>query len=140
MPANGTANIKARPSPGMDGLAPNLPSAGTGSRPLAAVHEWRLCGNSPDPADTGSHPIERTAHAPSPFVEYVGVDHGRSHVGMTQELLHGSDVVPGLQQVSRERVTQHVRRARLVDSRASRGCIHCPPQRLLMQVIPEDFS
>jgi hypothetical protein len=34
----------------------------------------------------------------------MGVDHGRAHVGMTEQGLHGADVVARLQQVSSEAV------------------------------------
>jgi len=39
-------------------------------------------------------------------VEDVAVNHGRGDVSMTQELLHGADVVASFQQVCCERVAQ----------------------------------
>ena len=61
-------------------------------------------------------------------VEYVRVNHGDAHVGMAEKLLDSLDVIARLQQVRRERMAQHVRRARLVDSRvlgrALDGALH----------------
>ena len=46
----------------------------------------------------------------------VGIDLSGLDVRMPQQLLHGADVVPGLQQVGGKGMAQRVRRGRLVDA------------------------
>jgi hypothetical protein len=49
--------------------------------------------------------VGRAANSPAPAVQDVSIDHGGSHVTVTEEFLHGSNVVPVFQQVGCERVT-----------------------------------
>ena len=46
------------------------------------------------------HRVEWTAYAAGTVLEEVGVDHGRGHVAVAGELLHGANVVAALQQVA----------------------------------------
>ena len=59
-----------------------------------------------------------TAHAHAGAVEHVGVDHRRPHVLVSQELLHGANVVPLIEQVRRERMPQRVARGPLLEPRS----------------------
>ena len=43
--------------------------------------------------------IGRTADVGAWFVEDVGVDHGGFHIGVTQEFLHGADVITVFEKV-----------------------------------------
>src|SRR5436309_15526237 len=52
-------------------------------------------------------------HAATSDIEDVGVDHRRSHIRVSQEFLHGTNVVAGLQEVRSKRVPQRVRRSGL---------------------------
>ena len=67
-------------------------------------------------------PIQRTHHAAPAAIEHVRVDHRRADVGMTEQLLHGANVVARFKQVRGERVAQRVWRGELVDA--------CVPHRL----------
>ena len=58
--------------------------------------------------DPGSGHVERAAHAQPAPVEDVGVDHRGGHFAVAEQLLHGADVVAGLEQVRREAVAQGV--------------------------------
>ena len=50
--------------------------------------------------------IERASHAESASVQYVGIDHGRGHVAVAEQFLYGPNVLAGVEQVSRERVSE----------------------------------
>jgi hypothetical protein len=63
----------------------------------------------------GSEPIERAADALQALLEDVGVDHRRLDVLVAQQFLHGADVVPGLEEMDGEAVTERV-------APISRGC------------------
>ncbi len=52
--------------------------------------------------------VERAANAKATAVEDVRVQHGRRHVLVAPLLLHGADVVAGLEQVRGKRVTEGV--------------------------------
>ena len=52
--------------------------------------------------------VERAPDAPPALVQDVGIDHGRTHVAMPEQLLDRSDVVPGLEQMRREAVPQRI--------------------------------
>ncbi len=65
--------------------------------------------------------VERAAHTPAATVENVGVDHGGAHVPMSQEFLDRADVLPALQQMCGERVSQGVRAGRFCHLSAVNG-------------------
>ena len=52
--------------------------------------------------------VNRAAYTQAPAVRNVGVDHGRLDVLVPEELLHGADVVPGLEEVRGEGVAEAV--------------------------------
>lgn len=58
----------------------------------------------------------------------MGVDHGRLHVAMAQELLDRADVMTGFEKMGRERVTERVARGSLgealFDNGVSYGSLH----------------
>ncbi|MGH3431143.1 MAG: hypothetical protein ACRDQZ_26840 [Mycobacteriales bacterium] len=54
-------------------------------------------------------------------VEHVGVDHGGLDVAMAEDLLHGADVVAGVEEARGEAVAQGVRADRFGGSRLP-GC------------------
>jgi len=65
--------------------------------------------------------VEGTDDATPAPVEHVRVDHRRAHIGVAEQLLHRTDVVPRLEQVCSERMAQRVRRGGLGDA----GVPHC---------------
>jgi hypothetical protein len=72
-----------------------------------------------------SQGIERTQNPFSAPVEDACIDHRRPHVVVSEQLLDGADVVPGLQKTGRETVPQAVRRAGFVDPGAARSWETC---------------
>src|SRR5262249_51197465 len=60
--------------------------------------------------------IQRARHGLAAAIEHVRVNHRRLHAGMAQQLLHRANVIPGLQQVRREGVSQGMRRGALADA------------------------
>ena len=54
------------------------------------------------------HPIQWTADPRRRFLHHVGINHRRPYVVVSQQLLHGANVLPHFQQVSGERVTERV--------------------------------
>ena len=53
-------------------------------------------------------PVERALHAAPALVQDVGIDHGRTHVPVSEQLLNRSNVVAGLQQVRGKGVPERV--------------------------------
>ena len=66
--------------------------------------------------------------------EYVGVDHRRFHAGVTQEFLHGANIVAGREQVGGKRMAQGMGGRPLADARALDRVAKCPRDRTFMQV------
>lgn len=63
--------------------------------------------------------MRRRSHCDRAAVQDVRVYHRGAHVAVTDQLLHGSVVVAGLEQVGRERVTES-NRLRCVNVRTAR--------------------
>ena len=68
--------------------------------------------------------IGRAAYASTALVQHVSVYHCRVQVTVSQQLLNRPDVVAILQPLSRERMTEDMRRGRLGDSRFKNGPLH----------------
>ena len=81
-----------------------------------APNAERLWCEPPAPSAAASG-VRRTAHSSPTAVHDVRVDHCRADVRMAHELLDGTDVVPCLQKVRRERVPKRVTRHSLLDAR-----------------------
>ena len=64
--------------------------------------------------------VERAPNARS-AVKYVQVDHGGVEIPMTQQLLHGPNVVSSAKQLRRERMAHGVRGDALIDARTYTG-------------------
>jgi len=65
--------------------------------------------------------IEGAAHGQGASVEDVGVDHGCPHVLMSEEFLHGSDIVAIFKEVRGEAMAEGVAGHALVDPRPASG-------------------
>jgi len=74
-----------------------------------------------------SEAINGTAHAEGAAIEHVRVHHRRADVGMTQQLLHGPNVVPVLEQVGRKRMPEGMWTHTLGDARPP-----CPVRHRLL--------
>src|SRR5262249_51870552 len=85
-------------------------------------------------------PVCRTADGSGAAVEDVGVDHGRAHVLVTQELLDGPDIVAFLQQMRCEGVPEGVAACGLGDG----GCQDCASdgalEDRLVEVVSSELS
>lgn len=51
-----------------------------------------------------TYPVQWAFYTFPTFIQHMGVDHRGGNIGMTEQLLHSSDVVTTLQQVCSERV------------------------------------
>src|SRR5690606_11197691 len=74
--------------------------ANRGFRKLGAARTWVGSGVAQGASGLArEHQVQRAGDAPASYLEHVGVDHGGADIGVTEQLLHGADVIPGLQQV-----------------------------------------
>ncbi len=84
--------------------------------------------------------VQRAPDAPSTLIQNVRVDHRRTDVPVPEQLLDRPDVVPRLQQVRREGVTERVTRRRPGNpSRPGRlldGSLH----HRLVQMVPPPLA
>ena len=78
--------------------------------------------------------IRRTPHAQRPTIEDVSINHRRADVRMAQQLLQRPNVVPVLQQVSRETMSERVAADTLGQARGPDGGRHCALHRGLVKV------
>ena len=53
-------------------------------------------GEELQPGQLG-HRVNGAAYATTADFQYMGIYHGSGHIGMSKQLLHGTDIVPGLQ-------------------------------------------
>jgi len=70
------------------------------ARPLTQTR-W-VPGAVPDDAAWLDHVgqcIDRTAYSTATHLEHMRIDHRGGHIRMAEQVLHGADVVPRLQQV-----------------------------------------
>gem|GEM_PF-4735222 len=98
----------------------------------------RSRSTGPDRAVAPSSEIERAGDADSRAIQYMGVDHGRRHVSVTEQLLNGTDVVVRLQQMGGETVPEGVAADPLDDPAAPRSLLHGTLQSALVQVMTTD--
>ena len=75
-----------------------------------------------------------------PLVQDVSVDLRRADIAMAEELLHGTDVAAGLEQVGGERVPQSMARGALRDPGAPHGVHDGALQRGLVEVVPPPLT
>ena len=52
--------------------------------------------------------VEWAAHGFGPSIEDMGIDHGGLHVLMSEQFLHGPNIVAGFQQLCGERVPERI--------------------------------
>ncbi len=85
-------------------------------------------------------PVGRAADAAGPTVQNVRVDLGRGEGAVAEELLHGTDVVVGLEEVGGEGVAERVAGRALGDARPARRLLHRPLEHGLVQVVPAPLA
>jgi hypothetical protein len=88
---------------------------GSGPERETVYRQWMEMGDR-EPNPDAWRSIERAADGHSTSMEDVGVDHRRPHVLVTEQFLHGTDVVTVLKQMCGERVPEGVAAHRLVDA------------------------
>ena len=91
---------------------PGLPiiPAMAAPRPPRLLHPLTSAAapRSPARALMTEHAVERASHSPTVAIEHVRGDHGRTHVLVPEQFLDRVDVVPTLEQMSREAVPQRM--------------------------------
>ena len=65
-------------------------------------------------AYTGSKSIQRAADSLATFVQYMRIDHGRTHILVPQQLLNCPDIIAALQQMCGKRMTESVARRKRI--------------------------
>src|ERR1035437_446062 len=76
------------------------------------------------PVYRSSQSVKRTFDRYPGFVEHMRVDHGGGHVGVPQQFLHGTDLMPRRQQMRGEGMPQHMGCHTLGQTRLLRGPAH----------------
>lgn len=66
----------------------------------------------------------------------MGVDHGRCDVGVAEQLLDGSDVVAGFEQMRSERVAECVTRCPFGEARRLHGYTEAALNHAFVQMVP----
>ncbi len=98
-------------------------------------HNPWSCGYARSPRVITSQPIHRTLDAQRAAVHHVQVDHGRRHVPMPEQFLHGPDVIAVFKKMRREGMAQDVRTDTLRDACSARRLRHRLLYHGLVQVI-----
>src|SRR5690606_28198356 len=93
------------------------PTAASRSPTTGRSTAWNSTGRAAHEADRGARSaIQRAQHAVAAAVEHVGVDLGRRHILVAEQLLDRADIAARFQQVGGERVAKGVARRRLGDA------------------------
>ena len=93
--------------------------------------------SSTAPPCGGRSSVKRAHHAEGAAIHDVGVDHGRSHVFVTEQRLDGADVCARLEEVGREAVAEGVTGSALVELRRPRHFLYGLLHRRLVQVVED---
>ena len=83
----------------------------------------------------GREVVRGTADGEGSAVEDMGVDHRGADVVVTEELLHGADVVAVFEEMRGERMPQRVAGGPLVNASLTHGVFHCPLDRAFVNVV-----
>jgi len=84
----------------------------------------------------GRETVGWASHGKPTTIENVGVNHRCAYIVVTEQLLHGTNVVPILQEVRGERVPQRVAGGTFVNLRLPNGLLHHPLDGALVNVMP----
>ena len=84
--------------------------------------------------------VHGTDDAHRPFVEHVRVDHGRFDVGMSEQRLHGADVLSGLEKVRRKAVPEAVRGEADREPSLAHSRLDGALDPLLVEMMPSDMT
>ena len=90
------------------------------------------------PFINGLSGVHWTACAQGASVDDVGVDHGRSHIGVPEQLLYRAYVSTRLQQVGCEAVAESMTAHRLGNTRGIGSQLDCPLHRSVQDVMTSD--
>ncbi len=81
-------------------------------------------------------PVRRTPHGGRAAVEDMRVDHRRRHIGVSEQVLHGADVVAVFEQVGGEAVSEGVAGGAFAESRGDDGLVDGVLQDRLVEMVP----
>ena len=70
----------------------------------------------------------------------MGINHGASHVCMTQQLLDGANVATRLEKVCREAMPERMTTRRLGDARLAHRELHRALRSFLMHMVSNEFT
>lgn len=74
------------------------------------------------------------------MTEYMGVDHGRGNMGISEQFLHCAYIIVRFQQVSCKTMAERVAAHPFVDATGSRCPFDCFLQPAFMQMMTANFS
>ena len=84
--------------------------------------------------------VEGAADCEGAAVEDVGVDHGSGDVAVTEELLDGSDVVAGLEEMGGEAVPEGVAGGGFRELGGPAGGMECALEDGFVEMVPSEFA
>ena len=80
--------------------------------------------------------VKRAPDAETGLIQDVGVNHGRRHVFVAEELLHGANIGPAFEQMHSEAVPEGVAAGRFWDAGFPHSDFNCILQVLLLDMVP----
>ena len=117
---------------------------------MAHARQYRLrdlwaCGSlgCPHGGTAGQHrgsrsyteQLSRTLDAASTPVEHMGIDHRRTDVLVTEQFLHGADVIPRFEYMGCKGMTQGMTRGWFRDACLANRHMHSPLEHLLVGMV-----
>ena len=60
--------------------------------------------------------VYRANHTHTAFIQYMGINHGRGYICMTQQFLNSTNIIARLQQMGRKRMAQRMTIHFFIDS------------------------
>lgn len=88
----------------------------------------------------GSKLVERAPDTSTALVEDVGIDHGRAHVAMSEQLLDRADVVLSVEQMCREAVPERMTGSWTRNASRPGRVLHRPLENGFVQVMTPRLS
>ena len=89
----------------------------------------------PRAENASSLSIQGTFYAHRTLSQDMRVNHGGFHIGVSQQFLHGADVVAGLEQMRRKAMPKGVTARRLQDPRFAHCGLNCSLQDFFVLMV-----
>ena len=104
---------------------------GTVNVPQPSTLNPQLSTFNPSPS-----PIQRTSHAQTGTVHHMGINLRRQHTLVTEQILHGADIITILQQMRGKGMPQRVAACPFADAAQLQACLYLPLQTRLLHMMP----